>query len=548
MMRLSQPNPFLCDVLVIGGGGAGLRAAIEAREMGAEVILVSKSRSGYGNNTVISKASFSSANGFADARDTPETMVEDAIVGGRFINDRKLVVTVAEESGALIAFLKKCGVRFVMHQGRVHAFNAPGHRFPRHARAEHHSGIGLTLPLIKYAKEKGVRFADRVFITRLIPSRDGRIASAVGFNRHGDFLAFLCNCMILATGGFAPIYLHHNNAPGITGDGQALAFELGIPLKDMEFVQFYPTASGNTWSRLILYEDLIMDNAVLRNRNGDDILASHGLGDPKSVTRDRLSRAIMAEIVEGRGVGGGVIMDFSKVTEPNMVRYKSQLKDSGQKSIVVSPTAHFCNGGVIINEASETVVPGLFAAGEVCGGVHGANRIAGNALSEVFTMGRIAGRKATLKGREMGRPELPEREITAEKARLENLMSGGNRPLPELRRSIKEIMWYNAGITRNGRDLEKALGQIEACHSRLPELQVNDFRNLMTLIELQNMLTSAEMVCRAALFRTESRGAHYRSDYPEENNDTWLKNIVISRDGSRMSLQEVPVSQDIIAP
>jgi fumarate reductase (CoM/CoB) subunit A len=548
-MELRQLNSISCDVLVIGGGGTGLRAAIEAREMGADVIVVSKYRAGYGNNTMISMGTFAAANGWADARDNPEVLVKDTVIGGRFINDQKLVLTVAKESGAQMAFLEKCGVRFLTHEGSIRAIHAPGHSYPRHIRTTQQSGRGLMLPLREYALKKGVQFAERIFISKLFSSREGRIAAATGFDQDGGFFPFMANCVILATGGFAQIYSHTNNAPGITGDGQALAFDLGIPLKDMEFVQFYPTASGNTWTRLIVYEDLIFgDNAVLKNVHGDDIIARHGLDNSMAMTRDRLSQAIMEEIVNGRDVAGGVIMDLSKVSERNLLRYKSALRHSDRKAFIVSPTTHFCNGGVVINEDAETQVPGLFAAGEVCGGVHGANRIAGNALSEVFTMGGVAGRKAALKAREIGRPELPKKEIADEKARLESLLSGGKMPHSELQRSIKETMWYYAGITRRGSDLEKALEQIEAFHASIPDIQANDFRGLMKALELKNMLISAEMVCRAALLRTESRGNHYRSDHPEENNVNWLKNIVIRKKDSGMILQGLPVTLDIISP
>jgi succinate dehydrogenase/fumarate reductase flavoprotein subunit len=548
MIELHQSKSIFSDVLIVGGGGAGLRAAIEAKEMGADVVIVSKTRAGYGNNTMISKATFAAADGWADPEDNPDVMIRDTVMGGRFINDQKLVAAVAKGSGAQTAFLEKCGARFLKHEGKNRAIYAPGHSHARHVRAQLQSGRGITLPLRKYARDKGVRFADRVFITRLISSRDGRIAGVIGFTHDGILLPFISSCVILATGGFAHVYLRHNNAPGITGDGQALAYNIGMPLRDMEFVQFYPTASGHAWTRLLLYEDLVLDNAVIRNMEGDDIIAKYGLGISKPMTRDQVSRAIMSEILEGRGVEGGAMMDLSKVSEQTLLPYQSLLKGPNQTEVIVSPTTHFCNGGIIVNEDAESQLPGLFAAGEVCGGVHGANRIAGNALSEVFTMGEIAGKKAAVKAREIGRPEFPKKEITAEKARLESQLSRGDRPLSELLRSMKETMWQKAGIMRNKKDLEMALSQIEASAASCPEIMVNDFRDLMRLQEFQNLIVSAEMICRAALLRTESRGAHYRSDFPEEDNSRWVKNIVISKKDTEMGLREVPVSMDVISP
>ena len=214
-MKLSQLHVASCDVLVIGGGGAGLRAAIAAREMGADVLLVSKARAGYANNTIISKATFAAPSGWSDPRDNPDIYLEDAVIGGRYINDQQLVAAVAREAGPQMAFLEKCGVRFLESEGRILAIHAAGHSYPRHLRARGREGSGLALPLYRYARNNGVRFADSVFITRLLTSKGGRIAAAAGITRKGQFFAFVSKCFVLATGGFAQIYLQTNNAPGI---------------------------------------------------------------------------------------------------------------------------------------------------------------------------------------------------------------------------------------------------------------------------------------------------------------------------------------------
>jgi len=548
-VQLGELDVVFCDVLIIGGGGAGLRAAIAARETGADVLLVSKARAGYANNTLISKATFAAPSGWSDPRDNPEVFLKDAVSGGRFVNDQQLVAAVAREAGAQMPFLEKCGVKFLESEGQLLAIHAAGHSYPRHIRAREREGRGLVLPLKKYALGNGVRLADSVFITRLLTSKAGRIAAAVGITRDGKFLAFVSKCFVLATGGFAQIYLHTNNAPGICGDGLALAFEVGAPLKDMEFVQFYPTATGKMGNRIVLYEDLILrDRAVLRNADGDDIVLKHGLDDVMKMTRDRLARVIMQEVLEGRGVKDGVIMDLSQASEPHQLKYRSLFKDPNKKQFIVSPTTHFCSGGVMINADGETPIDGLFAAGETCAGVHGANRLAGNALSEVFAMGGIAGKMAALKAKALERPQLPEKKIAAERNRLESFGTGRHSDLRQLRHSLKETMWYKAGICRNAQDLADALGTIEALHSDISDLELKNFKALIRALELQNMLFAAEMVCRAALLRSESRGAHYRSDYPAENDHDWLKNIVIRKQENEITLQPVPVSMDIISP
>jgi succinate dehydrogenase/fumarate reductase flavoprotein subunit len=548
-MKLGNLQVVSCDVLVIGGGGAGLRAAIEARQTGADVVLVSKARAGYANNTLISKATFAIPSGWSDPRDNPEVFLKDAVIGGRFINDQQLVAALARKAGPQMTFLAKCGVKFLESEGHILAIHAAGHSYPRHLRARGREGRGLILPLKTYARENGVRIADSVFITRLLTSKADRIAAATGITRGGEFFAFVSKCFVLATGGFAQIFLHTNNAPGICGDGLALAFEVGAPLKDMEFVQFYPTAVGKLGNRIVLYEDLLLrDRAVLKNADGDNLVIKHGLDDVMKMTRDRLARVIMQEVLEGRGVEDGVIMDLSRASEPHLLEYRSLFKDPPKKQFIVSPTAHFCCGGVVINADGETLIDGLFAAGETCAGVHGANRLAGNALSEVFAMGGIAGKMAARKAQALQRPQLPEKRIAAEKNRLESYGCGGQANFRLLRRSLKETMWYQAGVTRHAQALTQALGNIEELRSAIPALRLTNFRELIRALELHNMLLSAEMVCRAALLRSESRGVHYRSDYPAENDQDWLKNIVISRQKNEITLQPVPVSMDIFSP
>lgn len=544
-MSLKNFDIFSCDVLVIGGGGAGLRAAIEAKEAGADVLIVSKTRVGFGNNTYISKGSFAAATGESEPLDNPEVHVKDSVTGGRFINDQKLLTAMAREAGAQIAFLEKCGVNFYKEKGKIMFRQIPGHSYPRHVRGEHQAGTDFILPMRTYAKKIGVRFVDRVFITRLFTS-NGRIAAATGIAQDGSVHAFISNCSIIATGGFAQVYLHTNNAAGMTGDGYALAFEIGIALKDMEFVQFYPTALGNLGTRILMYETLVFSTgAVLKNSSGENIIEKHGLTDPLVMTRDRLARAIMREILEGRAVEHGVIMDLSNIPEDKLARVSYLLPSSGlsgEREFVVSPTVHFCMGGIVIDKNAETRVSGLFAAGEVCGGIHGANRLGGNALSEVFSIGGIAGKNAAIKAREIDRPEIPENEIAAEKKLLESLFHKGDMDIKDLRRCIKELMWLKAGIIRTERELEEALEQIERLKSSVPKLCIKDGKEAIKLLELKNMLVLSEMVCKAALLRTESRGAHYRNDYPEEDNDNWLKNIVIRNQDSGMSLEASPVS------
>ncbi len=537
-------NIISCDVLIIGGGGAGIRAAIAAREKGADVFIVSKSRIGYGNNTFISKGVFAAATGWSNSFDSPQAHTKDTIEGGRYINDKRLVGKVTEGSPKQIDFLEACGVKFSRKDGKIRVTHTPGHSYPRHVAGEHHTGRDLIIPLRDYAIKTGVRFGEGVFITRLFTSED-HIAAAAGIDYKGNFLSITANSIVIATGGFAPIYLHNNNASGMTGDGLALAFNLGLSIKDMEFVQFYPTALGKRGNRLLLYEAIIFDaGAVLKNSIGDDLLVKYGLCDPLRMTRDRLSRSIMKEILDGRSISNGVLLDLSTIKEADLKRVTSflpSMKNGYKDGLIVSPTAHFTMGGIVINEEAETTVQGLFAAGEICSGVHGANRLGGNALAEVFVLGVVAGENAAKTALKVKRPKFPEKELLKEERRIEASYFNGHRDTKDLRLSLKEIMWGNVGIIRNKKGMERALNTIKELNSCVPDLYVRDRSALIKSLELKNMLLISEMVCRAALVRKESRGAHYREDYPKEDNDNWLKNIFIRKEGSGMKLEVVPI-------
>ncbi len=543
-MKFNEISRMTCDVLVIGGGGAGLRAAIEARASGADVLLVSKAKVGYANNTYIAKAVIS-ASGWGDPRDGGQVHLEDTVKGGCFLNDRELVSVMVEAAKTEISFLEKCGVTFAKKEGRFEIEQIAGHRFPRQVRGQHRTGSDLILPLRQYAEKIGVRFVDRVFITRLFSS-DNRVTAASGVSHDGRFLVFTAGSVILTTGGFGQVYLHTNNAAGITGDGQALALELGLPLKDMEFVQFYPTAAGRLGNRLILSEILVMvEGAILRNRVGEDIVIKHGLDDPMRLTRDRLAQAIMRELMAGKGIEGSIIMDLSPIAEERLVPLAPLLPSvwhTDQKTLLVSPTTHFCMGGIMIDKNAETPMVGLFAAGETTAGIHGANRLGGNALCEIFTFGRIAGKRAAARAKETGLVNPPGEMIDHEKARLESRFEGNKENTRDLCRSLKEMMWLKAGILRDPKGLIEALKKISELRSRAVATSVGKISDLIRRLELENMLLLSEVVCQGALLRNESRGSHYRTDCPEEDNDRWLRNIVVKKGETGLTYSESSLS------
>jgi fumarate reductase (CoM/CoB) subunit A len=528
------------DVLVIGGGAAGLRAAIEARKSGVEVVLVSESPVGFRNNTAISKALFAAAGIGQERGDSPDLHLQDTITAGRFLNDRRLVAAMVRGAGQQVADLLEYGVVYQQSPAQAPAGQVYGHTYPRHVVAQAGRGINISRPMRQYASSIGTQFIEDLLITRLLPA-DGVVVGAMGIDSRGQVSVISAKSTVLAAGGGGQVYLRTNNAVGMTGAGYVLAYEAGAVLRDMEFVQFYPTAWGKNGSKMCMYEWFLPRGAVLRNTLGEDILPRHGI-ESGAITRDILARAIMAEIADGRGIGGNVIFDFTTLPEEyaEALYGFGLLDESGYiEKLPVAPTVHFFMGGVRINENGETGVDGLYAAGEVCGGVHGANRIVGNALTEAFVFGAIAGSRAAARASGIGRTPAPPDEVAAEAARLEGLAAGGGHgDLGQLILALKWVMWDNVGVLRNRAGLEDALEKILALRSQLPVASTADCR---LLVKLDNMLTVSEMICRAALTRTESRGAHYRTDFPAEDSERWLKTIEICRSDGEMLLRPVAI-------
>jgi fumarate reductase (CoM/CoB) subunit A len=544
-MLVSSHEKLDCDVLIIGSGGAGLRAAIAAKSKNADVLLVSKTKVGPNSNTYISKAVIA-ATGWGAVEDDVNVHMEDTVKGGRFLNDQSLVAKVAERSHDEINFLKACGVHFDLHEGKPRLIKIPGHRYPRHVYGENWSGSDLVLPLRRRARQAGVRFAEQVFVSRLIAD-ENRIGGAAGITSEGRFYAIHAKVVVLATGGYAQIYLNTNNVPGITGDGQALAYDLGVPLKDMEFVQFYPTATGKRGNRVILYERLLAQpGVVLRNGRGQNILKQYGIADATQVTRDRLAQLIYEEKNKSESPAREVIMDMEDLSEETARRLAPLLPArwwKGRKVFNVTPTAHFCMGGIVVGQHGETSLEGLFAVGEVAAGTHGANRLGGNALAEIFAMGSWVGEWTAERAGDMGPASVRRNVFKEEEYRLEGAYSNKGMSAKQAAAELKRLMWRKAGVIRHESDLREVLAHLQAPS---PNVTVTSPKDLIRKLEFQNMRCIAKIVCRAALERTESRGSHFRRDFPEEDNQNWIKNIVVRKSNSSVHLKTVPVEMDLV--
>ena len=540
-MPVWSEEKLCCDVLVIGGGGAGLRTAISAKLCDTDVLLVTKTKVGSNSNTYISKAVIAST-GWGTPDDNASTHMADTVKGGRFLNDQSMVAKVTERSHAEIKFLRECGVHFGMHANKPKVIKTPGHQYARHVYGENWSGSDLVIPLKRRARQVGVRFAEQVFVTRLFAD-DNRIGGATGIASDGRFYTIHAKVVVLATGGYAQIYLNTNNVPGITSDGQALAYELGVPLKDMEFVQFYPTARGKRGSRLLLYERILAQpGVVLRNAKDEDILEKYGVADATTVTRDRLAQVIYEELNKAASPSHGIFMDMKALPEQNARQLATLLPSrwwKEQKVFKVAPTAHFCMGGIVTYQHGETFLKGLFAVGEATAGVHGANRLGGNALAEIFSLGSWVGEKAAQRAKDIGAVSKIKGAVEEERFRLDRAYADTGIRVKQLVHEMKLLMWNKVGVIRQKSGLQEALNHLlEPC----PKAIVSSPNDLIKLLEYQNMRSVAKIVCRAALGRTESRGSHFRSDYPEEDNQNWLKNIVLRKSNSDIVLEKTSVS------
>ncbi len=549
-MKIDPSNAITTEVLIIGGGGAGMRAAIEARERGLDVLVVSQPRVGYGCNTAISGGAFAAVSGSSEtgggSTDSSDQHLQDTIVGGRFVNDRLMVEMVVRGAEQQVKDLRRFGVRYATTATApwVTSSADAGHSHLRMVNGQNFFGTDYTFSMREHALGQGIRFHEGVLITKLLKKGDN-VVGAMGIDARGRVSVFTAPAVILASGGLGQTYLRNDNVGGATGDGYVLAYEAGATLKDMEFVQFYPVAMGTGIPALSYDSFLLETGGKLLNSLGEDILVKYGLADPMLMTRDRLSQAIAKEVLAGRGEGDQVVLDLTGIPPDRMEALRSFLPKAalrGERRLLVAPTVHFQMGGVKISGDAETSVPGLFAAGEVCAGVQGANRLSGNALTEAWVFGCIAGREAARRAKQVNINPLPADEISIETKRLQELASRQvGEDVEPLRRALKETMWNRVGIIRNSDGLNQALADITDLQERFRRISLSRGRGLQAVIKLGNMLVASEMVCQAALFRTESRGAHFRQDYPDQNDDDWLCNVRIARKREQMTLDIDPL-------
>ena len=549
------------DVLIIGAGGAGLRAAIEALAQGARVGVVCKSLLGKAH-TVMAEGGIAAAMSNVDKADDWRTHFRDTMRGGKFLNNWRMAQLHAQEAPERVRELEQWGALFDRTEdGEILQRAFGGHTFRRLC----HVGDRTGLEMIRTLQDRGVHMGFDVFmectVTRLLKDGD-RVSGAFGYWREqGRFVIFKAKSVVIATGGIGKAWKITSNSWEYTGDGMALAYEAGAELMDMEFVQFHPT--GMVWppgvQGILVTEAVRGEGGTLRNKNGERFMERY---DPKKMelsTRDVVARAIYTEVREGRGTEhGGAYLDISqkpadyvKKKLPSMYHQFLELADVDitKGPMEVGPTCHYMMGGIRVDaETAQASVPGLFAAGEAAAGLHGANRLGGNSLSDLLVFGRRAGLGAAEFAKRAGAPAIDSSQL--EDASREILApferASGESPY-EVHSDLQAAMQSLVGIYRQEEDLQRALVEIEKLRARAARVRVEGSRMFNPgwhlARDLTCMLIVTEAVARSALARRESRGAHSRLDYPKLDDAWGKKNNVIVERGGAMSLFDVPVRE-----
>jgi succinate dehydrogenase flavoprotein subunit len=549
------------DVLIIGAGGAGLRAALGALAQGAKVGVVCKSLLGKAH-TVMAEGGIAAAMANVDHADDWRTHFRDTMRGGKLLNNWRMAQIHAQEAPERVRELEQWGALFDRTKdGQILQRAFGGHTFRRLC----HVGDRTGLEMIRTLQDRGVQLGIDVYmectISRLLKDGD-RVAGAFGYWREqGRFVVFRAKSIVMATGGIGKAWKITSNSWEYTGDGMALAYDAGAELMDMEFVQFHPT--GMVWppgvQGILVTEAVRGEGGVLRNKLGQRFMEQY---DPKKMelsTRDVVARAIYTEVREGRGTEhGGAYLDISqkpadyvKKKLPSMYHQFKELADVDitKGPMEVGPTCHYMMGGIRVDaETAESSVAGLFAAGEAAAGLHGANRLGGNSLSDLLVFGRRAGLDAAEHANTRSTTAIDSGQI--EEAAREMLTpferKDGESPYA-IHRDLQETMQNLVGIFRNKEDLIRALEELEKLKERAGRLSVEGSRlfnpGWHLARDLKAMLTVSEAVTRSALAREESRGAHSRIDHPGLDATWGTKNNVIVREGSAMTLRQSAVPE-----
>jgi succinate dehydrogenase / fumarate reductase flavoprotein subunit len=582
------------DVLVVGAGGAGLRAAIEASAGGVTVGLVCKSLLGKAH-TVMAEGGMAAALANVDERDSWKVHFADTMRGGQYVNNWRMAELHAKEAPDRVRELEAWGAVFDRTtDGRILQRQFGGHKYPRLAHVGDRTGLEMIRTLQDHGIHRGIEVHMEFTVVSLL-NDDGRVAGAIGYERErGRFQAFRAGAVVLATGGIGRAYKITSNSWEGTGDGHSLAYHAGAELIDMEFVQFHPT--GMIWppsvQGLLVTEAVRGDGGILLNNEGHrfmfddipDIYKSqtadneeegwrYTQGDknarrpPELLTRDHVSRCIRREVRAGRGSPhGGVFLDIAWIKKklpnaeehikrklPSMYHQFKQLADIDitREPMEIGPTTHYIMGGVRVDADTQmSTMPGLFAAGECAAGINGANRLGGNSLSDLLVFGKRAGEYAAEFAKKHGRARVNDAEVLSamEEALtpFDRAAAGGSENPYAIQHELQDMMQRLVGIVRTEAEMQQALEELGRLNARAARAAVHGHREYNpgwhTALDLRHLLTVSEAIARCAIERKESRGGHFREDYPDKAPDLAKVNIVARKTGSgSMQVSRVPL-------
>ena len=538
------------DIVIIGAGGAGLRAAIEAAKLGSSVLVVSKEPFGEAHT---GKAA-GGLNVAIKAPATAEMHFTDTWEGGWRISNQKLVHAFTHEMPDRIYDLEDYGVQFDrLPDGSFYTWAGGKQTAPLNLCVKDYTGRAMMEGLVSESKKLSIEYLDDHYATTIF-LQDGKAAGVYLLDlKTQETLVVQAKAVILAAGGGGQLYAVTTNEPANTGEGYALALEVGVPLVDMEMIQFHPTGvmfPEDKRGRLVT-EKVRGHLGILKNSEGERFMLRYQPEKKELAGRDEVSQAIIQEVMAGRGsTHGGVYLDMTQWEEGKVEKIIPEVLamfleagiDIRKEMVEVSPSMHHMMGGAKINEWGETVVPGLFAVGEVAGGVHGANRLGGNSLAEGQVFGRRAGIRSSEYVKGVKEISLDKKVLEDENKRLESIRTRKEgTPASSIIGRLKKIMWDNVGIIRDEKKLKQAIHDIRALQKEADSITLGS-DPLSVALEAQEMLKTAEAIALAASERKESRGAHRRSDYPDMDTK-WEKNIVVYNENGKVKTKVVPTEK-----
>ena len=547
-----------CNVLVIGTGGAGLRAAIAARQAGVDVVVIGK-RSRLDAHTVLAAGGINAALGTVDPQDSWQQHFVDTVREGYSLSDPRVVEIMTSEAPAAINELAAWGCPFARtRDGKLDQRYFGAHTYRRTCYAGDYTGRAVLSTLADQAQKLDIPVIEDQYVTRLLTA-EGQCFGALAFDLHtGDRTIFEADAVVLCAGGHTRIWRRSTSRRDENyGEGMWLAYQAGARLMDMELVQFHPTGMvlPEEAAGTLVTEAVRGEGGRLYNAAGERFMERYDPERMELSSRDRIALANYTEIMAGRGgPNGGVFLDVTHLGKdlileklPRMYRQfvEYQMLDISKEPMEVAPTAHYSMGGIVVDPPTHaTDLGGLYAAGECTAGLHGANRLGGNSLVETLVFGRRAGEAAARFSRERESQLRSKPVVDEAHADLDSLIHNGTELSRALQREIRNVMWEHCGVVREGSDMEQALGMLDQVRARLPSVDVRPseegWDDLAHVLDLQAMLGTAEATLRGAIARAESRGAHNRSDFPALD-PAMEVNFIVGRDSdARMTLAPYP--------